>query len=457
MPVDELLALTLFVTGHIEYQLDELQKSQDCFTVALSAMRNPVEDYHRFGLEFTLTVSQIQDNLWACGHAMAGDPGALTSLPAECIFRAPARASDPLTPASKRSSSADSAHLPALSEGTATPPQTPLSGVEKTMEYGPDGLTWHIQEDGSMIAAEDDAPPLPFKKPSTVQMIGGLTRRLSTQRRPPSPSKPTGITPKRNRRALSPREARVQGDSIQELAEYISDLPRQNQMDPRSAEAEHEDVADLANFLRAGPRPQPLSIPSKPASQHFAPGSASSSLYSRPASIQSADLLPWDNMSTRSSSPSPYRYRSGVGSYLAHGRVPTSAPRSRASSRSPLSREVDSTPAHDQPSKSLHPPMHDSTSGNSWPLTPEIAESLSGMSLSREGSIKSLPKGKFFSPSNLIPKRKSSLMRPAFSFNRPGSSGASISSKKPAPSIMTNGTKDSMGGAFRFLNGMGHG
>lgn len=458
MPVDELLALTLFVTGHIEYQLDELEKCQDCFTVALSAMKNPVEDYHRFGLEFTLTVSQIQDNLWTCNHAMAGHPGALTSLPAECIFRAPARVADPLTPASKRSSSADSAHMPALSEGTATPPQTPLSGVEKTMEYGPDGLTWHTQEDGSMVVAEDDAPPLPFKKPSTVQIIGGLTRRLSTQRRPPSPSKPTGIPPRRNRRALSPRDARVQGDSIQELAEYISDLPRQNQMDPRSAEAEHEDVGELASFLRAGPRPQPLNIPSKLASQQIAPGSASSSLYSRPASIQSADLLPWDTMSTRSSSPSPYRYRSGVGSYLAHGRVPTSAPRSRASSRSPLSREVDSTPAHEQPSKSLHPPMHDPTSGNSWPLAPGIAESLSSMSLSREGSIKSLPKElKSFSPSNFIPKRKSSLIRPAFSRTRPGSSGASISSKKPAPSILSNGTKDSVGGAFRFLNGMGHG
>ncbi|KAM3415687.1 hypothetical protein BST61_g9205 [Cercospora zeina] len=280
MPMDELLALTLFVTGHIEYQLDELQKSHDCFTVALAAMKHPFQDYRRFGLDWTLTASQIQEDLWTCNHAMAGNPGALTSLPAECIFRAPARTiGHPLTPASKRSSLADSAHMPALSEGSSTPPHTPLSPIERAMEYGPDGLTWHTLEDGSLIEsslrrtdstskpAEDDAPPLPYKQPSTVQVVDGLTRRLSTQRRPSSPSKPSGIPPKRIAKALSPREARVQGDSVQELAGYIADLPRQNQMDPRSAEAEYDDVADLANFLRAGPMLRPLSIPSKPAGQ----------------------------------------------------------------------------------------------------------------------------------------------------------------------------------------------
>ncbi|KAF2212468.1 hypothetical protein CERZMDRAFT_90766 [Cercospora zeae-maydis SCOH1-5] len=338
------------------------------------------------------------------------------------------------------------------------------------MEYGLDGLTWHTQEDGSMIEsslrrtasikkpAEDHAPPLPYKQPSTVQVVGGLTRRLSTQRRPSSPSKPSGIPPKRNKRALSPREARVRGDSVQELAGYITDLPRQNQMEPRSAEAAHEDAADLARFLRAGPKLRPLSIPPKPVSQQEASGSTSSSLYSRPASIQSADMRPWDNTSTRSSSPSPYRYRSGCGSYLAHERFPPSASRSRASSRSPLSREVDSTPAHDKPSKNLHPPINDSGNESHWPLAPGIAESLSSMSLSRAGSIRSLPKGsQVVAPAPSIPTRRSSLLRPVFSFARPGSSGTSISSKKQAPSVTSNGAKRSIGGSFRFLNGMGQG
>lgn len=482
MPVDDLLALTLFITAHVEFQLGEIQKSQDCFSVALVSLKGLSQDYHRYGLDYTLSAAQIREDLLVAENATTEASGTLTALPADCIFEAPARAGDYATPAlsSKRGSSFDSARLPDLSEGGSTPPHSPLSPIERSMEYGQEALTWHIKEDGEEVLeliVEDELAPLSYKKSNPIQVLGGLKRRLSTQKRPSSPTKPVGLPPKRTKKPLQPREPRVQGDSVQELAGFIADLPRQSQLDPRNAEAEHGNVNELAAFFHAGPKPQPLSLPARPSRQKSTRGSAASSLYSldqRADSVRSAELATWgDNVSVRSGSPSPspYRYRSGVGSYLSQG----SAPGSRAPSRSPLSREVEPTSyfpdltsqPHERPTESLHPSINDTISDASWPLTPEVAESLSNLSLnSREGSIRSLPDGtpsilsKQTTSSPSVPARKSSLLRAAVTLNRPGSSSRmsfSTSAKKTAPSVMSNGQKKSVGGTFRFLNGMGHG
>ena len=439
MPVDDLLALTLFITAHIEVQLGELQKAEDCFTVALSALDAPGQDYHRFGLNFALQVAQIEEDLRVCQEGNAEDVGTLSALPVECIFSAPARDSNCDTPAqsSKRGSSFDSARLPALSEGGSSPPRSPISPVTRSIEYGQDALTWHVTDDGEDVLhrqksetkhemsseMQDTVSPIPYKKLSTIKVLGGLTRKLSTQKRSASPAKPLGIPPKRTRKFLLPREARVQDDSVQELAGFIADLPRPDQMDARGGEPERSDVNGLADFFRAGPEPQHVALAPTPAKEMNRPGSACSSLYSfdqRADSVRSADLL--DNMSVRSGARSPYRYRSGVGSYLAQS--------------SPLAREegtsyfpnVTSQP-QDLGMQNIHPALRNTNAESSWPLTTDVAESLKAMSLhSGASSIKGSPE---------IPSRKSSLLRPAFSLKHPASSRQSLISKKPTPSVNT--------------------
>lgn len=462
MPVGELLALTLFITAHVEIQLGEWQKAEDCFTVAVSAMEAPVHDYRRFGLTFALQRFQIQNDL---NMLWQGDfeVSILPALPAECIFEAPDRYFNTPAQSSKRSSSLDSARFPALSEGGSSPPHSPASPIIRSIKYSQDALTWHGEEYDEEVLpvqssetkyaislpTEDAVSPVPYRKPSAIKVLGSLRRKLSTRTSTSSPAKP--VDTKTTQKALLPRDPRRQDESINELAGFITDLPRTDQMAPRGIESECGNVDELLDFFRLGPEPQPIAM-----EQRYAPGSASSSLYSCDQSADSirSSHLAWESTS-RPPSP-PYRYRPDeLGLYLTQGPeagLPSSSP-------PPLERELEvishfpyttsQQPHDDSTNENLHSPEADPSNKPSWPSTTEAP--------SLPTSEDSNNKNNIPPPTNLtaieepqIPSRKSSLLRTKFSLHRPSSSSRASrrSSKKPAaaaavpspptPSVPTN-------------------
>lgn len=446
MPVGELLALTLFITAHVEIQLGEWQKAEDCFTVAVSAMEAPVHDYRRFGLTFALQRFQIQNDLnmlWQGNFEVS----ILPALPAECIFEAPDRYFNTPAQSSKRSSSLDSARFPALSEGGSSPPHSPASPIIRSIKYSQDALTWHGEEYDEEVLpvqssetkyaislpTEDAVSPVPYRKPSAIKVLGSLRRKLSTRTSTSSPAKP--VDTKTTQKALLPRDPRRQDESINELAGFITDLPRTDQMAPRGIESECGNVDELLDFFRLGPEPQPIAM-----EQRYAPGSASSSLYSCDQSADSirSSHLAWESTS-RPPSP-PYRYRPDeLGLYLTQGPeagLPSSSP-------PPLERELEvishfpyttsQQPHDDSTNENLHSPEADPSNKPSWPSTTEAPSLPTSEDSNNKNNIPP-PTNPTAIEEPQIPSRKSSLLRTKFSLHRPSSSSRASrrSSKKPA-------------------------
>lgn len=292
-PTGELLPLTMFIIGHVEFELENYDKSKECLQIALKSLNGTSQRYSHLGLQFILKASHIKQNLQILDsrNDFYGIAGAMAALPADNVFEPPERARNELQCSTVISSndSATSDQPPTLTDGSASPsnPSTPTDEYPGTTVHKYDW--WHPHEHTTRPRIKEpiDGPDHPSKMvclstcdletplcknhcidkttatlaknaddgnfANNPKRLTELMHRLS--KRSMVRTIPINQVSQTSRRgAMEPREARVQSDSVRHLAAFIKEMPAQNAISPGSAETHHESLKDLADFFRdSGP------------------------------------------------------------------------------------------------------------------------------------------------------------------------------------------------------------
>lgn len=431
--VDETLALTLFIMGHVEFQLDHFDKAEDCFRAALSVMQGPNLKYAHHGFDFTLWTSQIREDLLVFDSDLSNINAVLASFPADALFEAPGRAAGSTATSLRPRRGSDSGSLPTLSEGSESPvDELPTPEIElKALRFPIKGEKTYAEDPEFFHSDIEPVPNTPVvtvlgdvevERPSSrASKIITPLRRLSTR----NPEKRAAEHMAARRAAFAPREARVQGDSVQELSEYIRDLPARHGLKPRTAKADFGDVRDLSKFLRADPArsSRRSGRPSLKRASSERSGSGVSSLRDdlSARSIDSQELLnDWDSSRSGSVPPTTSRhpYRSGLGSFLMNENTPGSHAQILRRSASQRSQSTSNEEPAEMLTSVLHPLLTDSADDfgdSSWPLTPDASEMLRhtppSCTAMYGSSYFELPAPSMSRPS--IPMRGSSLRKPS--------------------------------------------
>lgn len=378
-PDERTLAFTMFLMGHVEFEIGNFEKAQDSLKVALHGLNGSSQRLYDLGLEYVLRASHIQQSLriFESKHDLVGMLGSLGALPADGVFEAPPRRAGSAVPQSKPATvnsrnSIDSDDLPPLTDDSSSSELGSPTESITSSKYDSDGMRWHeLPEDPEAQAtvstrmsskAKGKQPVIILEPPAVNNDNAHISARLS---------KVLPVLRKARRPTWEPREARVQGDSVGGLADFIRTLPSQNQgPKPKEAKVQDGNTASLADFLRtSGPGESNAEFTRNDNDDD------DRSVYSNDSeanSIRSHDLrkmLEERNASVHDRSvdpaPSRYPYRSGFGTMLLQENQ-----RSRRANE-----PFEATPLT---SDALHDLFGDSSDNVSleWPLTSEASRSL---------------------------------------------------------------------------------
>ncbi|KAF2161708.1 hypothetical protein M409DRAFT_27765 [Zasmidium cellare ATCC 36951] len=446
-PNERTLAFTMFLMGHVEFELGNFEKAHDSLKVALHSLNGSSQRLYDLGLEYVLRAPHIQQSLrvFESKNELVGMLGSLGALPADAVFEAPPRDGAPTVAASRPSTvnsrnSMDSGEMPTLTDdGSASELGSPIESV-RSLEYASDGMQWHGLPDDSDVQV---TPPTRTtskakgKEPATL--LDHSTADNTTEARSSPFAKVLPGLPKTHRSTYEPREARVQGDSVRGLADFIRTLPSQNKtLQPKEAKVQDDDnILSLADFLRN-------SGPGEASAQPTRDDASDGSVYSNDSNADSIDSDALRKMveqhdsslKPRGVEPPPPRhpYRSGVGSMLLHESQ-------RRTANGETNEPFEATPLS---SDALHDLLGDDHTSMDWPLTDTASRSLRESFASAVSSRTELPLSRTMNRADMpeplrirddsrpavnptIPARRSSLFRrqPSSQAARPSSTVSS--------------------------------
>ncbi|KAK4507355.1 hypothetical protein PRZ48_001090 [Zasmidium cellare] len=385
-PNDRTLAFTMFLMGHVEFELGNFEKAQDSLKVALHSLNGSSQRLYDLGLEYVLRASHIQQNLrvFESKNELVGMLGSLGALPADSVFEAPPRdqasgaaVSRPSTVNSRNSM--DSGELPALTDDGSSP----IESV-RSLEYASDGMQWHgLPEDPDVQATL----PTRMSSKSKGKLPATLLEHSKSAPRSSLYDRVLPALQKARKSTFEPREARVQGDSVRGLADFIRTLPSQNKaLQPKEAKVpDNDNTSSLADFLRN-------SGPGEANTQATRDDASDRSVYSNDSDADSIDSDALRKMVEQHDASNKYRgveppsskhpYRSGVGSMLLHENQRSTAP---GKANVPFE-------ATRLSSDALHDMFGGSDNGSmDWPLTDAASRSLRDSFASAVSSRTELP------------------------------------------------------------------
>lgn len=384
---DETLALTLFIMGHVEFQLDQADKAEDCFRASLSALDGPTQSFDRFGFEFVLRGTRIMEDLRTAEEGLSSSDATLAPFPAEGLFQCPRYWNGNVRPSPRQArTSIDSGLVPALSDGGSSPtsPGTPTEEYSlPSLEYNDGDVRWHaLPEHPDLLVPERTSSiakvPMPSSIEQTPTMLGKFKRRLSDRQ---SWNVPIPRLPKK----LEAREARVQGDRTNDLSSFLMDIRPPGLLEARDAEPEYGDTRDIAEFLNADLPTASLDTDRPVVSRR----NSDASVYSTDIDARSVNsneltgaLTPPINSTSEPPSLSKYPYRSGIGSLLlnenSHDDEPVLPLRSSARQQPSFFSQIEDGSQEVLPGiggEGVFGEIAVGEDAESWPLTPR-AESL---------------------------------------------------------------------------------
>lgn len=395
-PDERTLAFTMFLMGHVEFEIGNFDKAQDCLKVALHSLNGSSQRLYDLGLEYVLRASHIQQNLriFESKRDLVGMLGSLGALPADGVFEAPPRRSgvaapQPISATVNSRNSIDSDELPPLTDDSSSSELgSPIESVTSS-KYDSDGMRWHDLPDDPEV--HTTAPTMMSSKAKGKQPVTILEPSAANRDTAHLSARFSNVLPafrKARRPTWEPREARVQGDSVGGLADFIRDLPSQKPgLKPKEAKVQEETTASLADFLRT-------SGPGQANAQATRDDDSDRSVYSNDseaASICSDDLRKMveehnASVTHRGVEPAPSRhpYRSGFGSMLLKENQRPSKAHRRANE------PLEATPLT---SDALHDLLGDGSDSVSmdWPLTSEASRSLRQSFISAASSHAEIP------------------------------------------------------------------
>lgn len=397
-PNHQTLALTMFLMGHVEFELGKFREAEDSLKFALHSLNGSNQRFDHLGLEFVLRASHIQQSLrtFDTKNDLVGMLGTLGALPADGVFEAPSRNQATVAsnqrPSMHSRSSTDSGMLPTLTDRSS--PSAPASPIESviSLEYGSDGMRWRgLPEDPDVHVSTPTRPSSIYKAMQTPtvfeRMLGEQARPATTKAFSPF-SKVLPAFRRTRQSGLEPREARVRGDSVRGLANFIRTLPSQNKtMQPKEAKVKDDSTMTLADFFRtSGPDDAAAQVPHDNASDR----SVYSDNSGRAESVRSADLRNLVDDDKEYSEkyratpppPSQHPYRISFGSMLMQENMPNAA-------RRRTNQNLETTAMN---SDALHNRLCDADNVSmDWHLTNEASSSLRGSFVSAASSRTELP------------------------------------------------------------------
>lgn len=275
--VEELLPITLCLMGHIEYELKNWEKAEDCLNIALQAIKgtDTLRNYRSLGLDFVLCEDQINLILDVFPPAF----GSLGTIPADNLFEAPPRKKN-LMPASswgevdcrgpRSAASSESLSSRSFSSVSTIAPLVPRSSNSES-GFGENRSPCNIRS----VAVE---APL-VSECTTHGVCSGLDNPTSSRRtrlmagyskvraagksvlqrrstRGSSISENTGtneVSPRDPPSSFTrpvARDARPVGNKTDGLSDFIHHLPTRNLLAPRDPRVRPDSTGDLAEFLR---------------------------------------------------------------------------------------------------------------------------------------------------------------------------------------------------------------
>ncbi|EME50379.1 hypothetical protein DOTSEDRAFT_69036 [Dothistroma septosporum NZE10] len=431
-PTKEVLALTFFLMGHMNFALLELDQAESDFESALRALDHRPQSYKRYNVEFVLQTGHVKRSLsvldtykkfGTCNETM-------DSLPADCIFGIPDGGSNCSPACSIMSTGSDD--CPDLTDfSDVSAPATPTVGTPME-EHDEIDMLWERSTDEPDHQLERSSEKLSFNeekslradmaldvKPRSIQIRVSPPVAVVPEILPAAPTvvtyRPTGLPPKvppKSRLRMEPRNARIEDGTTRQLAACIRNLPAQgNALQPKEAKVKLESNRRLVDFIRdLNPVPEMEQIIPDNRTQRSA-----SSADSKPGSPGSVDLFTAEHDHERLAkdkpTPKKHRYRSGLGSVL---------------SRKPAKQS--DTMSSDTLHSLLCDPSTDDSVVDSWPLpswplaspglevTPRasmVFSDFSGPSHSSDDYFRPCSRSSSFQSSAsrlLIPQRTSSLL-----------------------------------------------
>ena len=236
------MVLIMFLLGFCAYELGYYSRAEAQMEVCLRIMDGSNVHYAELGMDFVLTSATVMHNLECSRRHIKPDISMvdvivyMMCMPAECIFEAPRRTATLTSSGTTgRSSGAD---LTISSMSTPTEPSPRLEG--STTDHPRSMIAKPRSVETLAASAEATTSPTrstPRSGRSFSSVIDGQTS--SWHRRPRTP--------------YVARDARVQTDSLRELATFIRAGPEaasQMQMLPRDAQAIHQSNKGLVEFIQ---------------------------------------------------------------------------------------------------------------------------------------------------------------------------------------------------------------
>lgn len=198
-PPDAFLALTLFLMGHVQYELHETDRAEQCFRIALDQLNGKSVKFD--DLDFVLDPSQLKLNLAMMDKIMksSGGTGGHTALPADGILKVASRPSlsDSAFLRNSKTPTDRTSTITALRTSCAPAPApaketlNSLGAQIESIEYSQGDVKRH--NTGQQSIACDSAPePTSFL---SRRSIGSIVRRMSYRRQPKQPKSADNCTP----------------------------------------------------------------------------------------------------------------------------------------------------------------------------------------------------------------------------------------------------------------------
>ena len=252
----ELLALTFYLMGHIEFQLDNLDISKDYFGLTLRVLNDDRQSFECVGFNFELNTDRVAHNIRVLNSSIGGsnkhELSLTTALPADILFELPIQTSAYAITSGSYSRGSDGSPYFTYSVDEKAHKSLRLLRKQASKIYSNGRQDSYLHESrrrsDQRYVPSDQAPPL-------QQALHNLTQGLTAYQKPQSSinEQENSITPGQVQRArYLPRDARVHGESLQSLTNFIRSLPYQgNHLEPRDGRAQYEPTGELARFLRS--------------------------------------------------------------------------------------------------------------------------------------------------------------------------------------------------------------
>lgn len=299
-----LLAFTLFLMGHVQFELSNPARAAECFRISLNHLEGETVRFE--DLDFELHRSNIEQNLTALYQTSSSilENGSRKSLPADGISKPPSRSGPetaiplvPVTTATSTQSAVSSNAVDSQSVYSTSPVVTPQEQDAapaipqmsrrriESVEYSSGDVKYH-----NLAQVKTANEPSESRSTPSFRSFSTMVRRISSRRQEKAAkSEPVEVPPipdSRTRTLHSARDTKPQSSGVRDLTNLVLRVPRQ----APTAQAETLSPTTAETIESPSNESVPETVPGLSDRDSISVGSSRSSNGSRASSVQSVDV-----------------------------------------------------------------------------------------------------------------------------------------------------------------------